>query len=153
MSEIERIDDQFRRAFEGPAWHGPSVKEALTDVTAEQAGRRPVAGAHTIWELVHHLAAWNSTVRRRLEGEGLQEPVEGDWPPVSDTSETAWQASLGGLDDSYNQLRKVMATVSDSRLDEAIMEGGSTVYATLHGNVHHNLYHAGQIMLLKKARA
>lgn len=151
MTEIERIDEQFKRAFEGGAWHGPSVKEVLTGVDVRQAARRPIERAHTIWEIVNHLAAWNSTVRRRVQGEPLVEPEEGDWPAMSASDEKAWQESLGRLEASYEELRNAIANLSPARLDEPVMEGSSTVYATLHGNVQHNLYHAGQIALLRKA--
>ena len=58
MKEIERILDQLKRAYEGDAWHGPSVKEVLAGVTAEQAHARPPGNAHTIYELVPHIAVW-----------------------------------------------------------------------------------------------
>ena len=60
MSEIERMLDQLKRAFEGEAWHGPSVKEAIAGVTAAQAHARPLANAHSIWELVQHIAVWEA---------------------------------------------------------------------------------------------
>ncbi|HYV05863.1 MAG TPA: DinB family protein, partial [Blastocatellia bacterium] len=66
MSEIKRIRSQLRRAFEGEAWHGPSVMELLGDVTAEQAAAHPIAGAHSIWELALHIATWERYVRRRI---------------------------------------------------------------------------------------
>jgi hypothetical protein len=59
MKETERIRDQLHRAFAGDAWHGPSVLEILENVTASQAATRPIAGAHSIWELVLHIKAWN----------------------------------------------------------------------------------------------
>ena len=67
MSEIDRILDQLKRAYEGDAWHGPSVKEALAGVTAEQAQARPLRNAHSIWELAQHIAVWEDAGRRRLE--------------------------------------------------------------------------------------
>ena len=66
MIEIERILDQLKRAFEGSAWHGPSVHEALEGITAEQAHPRTLQNAHSIWELAHHIAVWENAVRRRL---------------------------------------------------------------------------------------
>src|SRR5438105_14630403 len=69
MTEIERILDQLKRAYEGSGWYGSSVREVLSGVTAEQAQARPFAKAHSIWELTHHIAVWESTARRRLSGE------------------------------------------------------------------------------------
>jgi len=69
MTEIERISDQFRRAFDGNAWHGPSVMALLEGVTAAQAAARPIPSAHSIWQLVSHIAAWERACLRRLNGD------------------------------------------------------------------------------------
>ena len=152
MTEVARIADQMKRALEGEAWHGPSLREALEGVSAEVAAAKPVAGGHSIWEIVHHLAAWNSAIRGRIGGEHVETPAEGDWPPVEDVSEAAWRRALEWLDDGSHQVQEAARRVMDARLDEPLMEGGKTsAYRTLHGYVQHVLYHAGQIVLLKKA--
>jgi hypothetical protein len=73
MSEIQRIEDQLRRAFEGHAWHGPAVRELLADVTAAKAAGRPLPSAHSIWEIVLHMATWERVVRRRCRAK--QSPI------------------------------------------------------------------------------
>lgn len=153
MSEIERILDQLKRAYEGNAWHGPSVCEALAEVSAEQAAARPLTRAHSIWELAQHIAVWEDAVRRRLSGDRAQITLASpeDWPPVEDLSETAWGQAKDALNRGHEALREAIAQVDESRLDEPILEGMSTVYVTLHGIVQHDLYHAGQIAILKKA--
>jgi uncharacterized damage-inducible protein DinB len=153
MTEIERILDQLKRAFEGNAWHGPSVREALAGVTAEQAHARPLANAHSIWELVHHIAVWENVGRRRLEGDRAPIDISSpeDWPPPDEKSEAAWEQAKAALDRGHEALREAIAQVPESRLDELIFEGMSTVYVTLHGVIQHDLYHAGQIAMLKKA--
>ncbi len=153
MTELERILDQLKRAYEGDAWHGPSVREALAGVTADQAHARPLANAHSIRELVHHIAVWESVGRRRLEGDRAQIDISSpeDWPPADDTSEAAWEQAKAALDRGHKALREAIERVPESRLDQPIFEGMSTVYVTLHGVIHHDLYHAGQIAMLKKA--
>lgn len=155
MNDIDRIKDQLDRAFNGKAWHGPAVKEVLEGVDSQAAERRPIAGAHTIWELVHHMAAWTEVVTRRIRGEAAKEPAAGDFPPMSDSSPEAWARSLAWLEDSYNELQEAVATLPDSALEErvnrAVGSSTATVYMTVHGNIQHYLYHAGQIALLKKA--
>jgi uncharacterized damage-inducible protein DinB len=150
MNEIQRIEDQLKRALEGKAWHGPSLRELLADVTAEQAAARPLANAHSIWEIVLHIAAWEEAVRRRLEGEPVDLFGEEDWPPVTNTSEAAWKNTLAKLENNHRELRKAIARLSDSRLEEAIAGEKYSVYVTLHGVIQHDLYHAGQIAVLKK---
>lgn len=153
MSEIERIQDQLRRAYGGEAWHGPSVREVLAGVTAEQAHARPLANAHSIWELVHHIAVWEDVGRLRLQGDRAAIDISSpeDWPPADDQSEAAWENAKAALDRGHQAFVEAIAQVSESRLDEPILEGMSTVYVTLHGVIQHDLYHAGQIAMLKKA--
>jgi uncharacterized damage-inducible protein DinB len=153
MSEVERILDQLKLAYEGKAWHGPSVHEALRGITAEQAHARPLRNAHSIWELVRHIAVWEDAGRRRLQGDRAQIEISSpqDWPPPDDISETAWEQAKAFLDRGHQALVKAIEHLPESRLDEPILEGMSTVYVTLHGVIQHDLYHTGQISMLKKA--
>jgi len=151
MTEIQRILDQMLRAHEGDAWHGPSLREALDGVTAVEAAARPVPGAHSIREIVQHLAAWEDTLLRRLAGEPLREPAEGDWPRAATAGEDEWQALLGRLDERARRLRDAVSALDDAGLDEPPYPGTATRYATLHGAVQHTAYHAGQIALLRRA--
>jgi uncharacterized damage-inducible protein DinB len=152
MTEIDRIRDQLKRAYEGGAWHGPSVKEVLNGVTAEQAHSRPLENGHSIYELVRHIAVWEDVGRRRLEGDPAEIPISSpeDWPPVDDPSEAGWEQAKKALERGHQALASAISRVPESRLDEPIMEGKSSVYVTLHGVIQHDLYHAGQIAILKK---
>lgn len=151
MREIERITDQLERAFEGKAWHGPSVLEIIEGITSRQASARPFNGLHNIWEIVLHIAAWEGAVLRRLNGDRAQLPTEEDWPLVAATSDEAWEQTRQALKQGHDDLRSAIADLDESRLDEPIIEGLASVYVTLHGIVQHDLYHAGQIAILKKA--
>ena len=153
MNETERIQDQLKRAYDGNAWHGPSVREVLNGVTAQQAHARPLANAHSIWELTQHIAVWEDVGRRRLEGDRAQIAISSpeDWPPADNISEAAWEQAKAALDRGHRALVEAVARVPESRLDEPIFEGMSTVYVTLNGVIQHDLYHAGQIAMLKKA--
>jgi len=153
-SEVDRIRDQLRRAFEGEAWHGPSVLALLDGVTAQQAAGHPIQGAHSIWELTLHIAAWERACKRRLEGDPAQLTDQEDWP-ISDTSEAAWEQTKQQLIDNHRELMDAIARVDESRLNEPIINDAnvpySSVYVTLQGVVQHDLYHAGQIAMVKKA--
>lgn len=151
-TEVERIRDQFRRAFDGEAWHGPSVLSLLDGVTAQQAASHPIPGAHSIWQLTLHIAAWERACKRRLEGDPAQLTDLEDWQPINDTSEAAWENTKRQLIDNHRELLEAMAKVDDTRLNDPIVKDSqSSVYVTLHGGVQHDLYHAGQIAMLKKA--
>lgn len=151
MSECRRILDQMDRAFSGDAWHGPSLMQLLEGVSAEDASKHAVRSAHSIWELVHHIGAWNAIVRQRLAGEAVEVTPERDWPPVRETSESAWRHALEVLAESRASLRKVVESLRDDQLDEKLAGSSVSRYAVLHGVIQHDLYHAGQIAILKKA--
>jgi uncharacterized damage-inducible protein DinB len=153
MSEAARIADQLRRAFAGEAWHGDSVFEILEGVTASRAAARPIKSAHTIWELVLHIAAWDGAVLRRMGGVAVTLSDAENFPPVKDASDAAWRETLAQVRRVHEELISAVAALPDSRLDEVVpgKEGAHyTFYYMLHGVVQHELYHAGQIALLKK---
>jgi uncharacterized damage-inducible protein DinB len=151
MTEVQRILDQFRRAFEGNAWHGPALLELLAGISAADAAARPVPSAHSIWELVLHIAAWKSACKRRLEGDRAQLTDAEDWPVVSQTNDQAWQDAKDTLLRTHQHLLEAVSRLDESRLDTPILENMSSVYMTLQGVVQHDLYHGGQIAILKKA--
>ena len=150
MNEIERIQDQLKRSMEGEAWHGPSVREVLQGVTASEAESRPIANAHNIWELTLHIAAWMGAGQRRLNGDRAELPDEEDWLKITDTSDASWEQAKELLDKHYRELQQALSVLDERRLDEPILSGMRTVYVTVQGVIQHNLYHAGQIAILKK---
>lgn len=158
MDEVKRIRRLLRQAIEGPAWHGPSVREALAGIDARAAAARPVAGAHSIWELVHHVVTWQEVVAERLAGRRLADlPPEEDWPAVADgAGEAAWQRTLAALDAGHRRLLEAIAGLPAAALDDEMplpRQLRHTVADMLHGLVAHHVYHAGQIGLLRRAAA
>jgi len=152
MGEAVRIEDQLTRSFEGKAWHGPSVTDLLLGVDAEAAAARPLPGAHTIWEIVLHMSVWQDVVRRRLEGERIDTvSTEDDWPAVGEPGKTAWGEAMRRLHNGHERLRASVGRLDDLRLGDKVPERDHTVYHMLHGIIQHNLYHAGQIAILRKA--
>lgn len=146
MEEIERIRRQLERTYSGDAWHGPSLRSVLEGIGADQASARPIEEAHSIAELAAHILTWRNEVLRRLEGKGGDVPVEGDWPEPADWSET-----LERLDRSQDRLTSAVAALSEEVLDEKVKGRRESHYVLLQGLIHHDIYHAGQIALLKKA--
>jgi uncharacterized damage-inducible protein DinB len=151
VSEIARIVDQMDRAFSGDSWHGPSLIAVLEGISAEDASKHPVAHAHSIWELVHHIRAWNGIVQRRLNGESVEATPEMDWPPVWEATEVAWKRALDDLRESRARLCGAVEQFPENRLSEKPGNSRDSAYVMLHGLVQHDLYHAGQIAVLKKA--
>ena len=150
MSEIQTIIDELKNIHDGDAWHGPSLKEILSGVSAEQAAAKPLANAHSIWGLTLHVAAWEGVFMRRLAGLQMNEPEEGDFPAVTDASEEAWRRTLNWFDEGHRRLIEAVATLTDERLSEIVPGKDYTVEYMLRGLMRHHVYHAGQIALLKK---
>jgi uncharacterized damage-inducible protein DinB len=150
MSEIQKIIDELKNIHDGDPWHGPSLKEILSGVTAEQAAAKPLANAHSIWELTAHIAGWEDVFRGRLAGRSLNEPEEGDFPVVTDASEEAWRRTLARFDESHRSLVGAIAGLTYERLSEMVPGKDYTVEYMLRGQIRHHVYHAGQIALLKK---
>ncbi len=150
QGELARIEDQLRRASEGDAWHGPALRELLADLTPEQAAARPIAGAHTIWELVLHIVAWQEIARRRLQGEVVHVTPAEDWPPPEGADARAWSAALDSLERSTRRIREAIVALPEARLGDLPPGTQTTIYGLLHGVIQHDLYHAGQIAILKK---
>ena len=144
MNETERIADQLKRAFYGKAWSGPSVRDALKGVTPETAARKAIPNAHSIWELVHHITAWIDIARRRALGEKVTVTKEMNFPPVRHITEKAWKESVRRMDRAEETLRQAILQSPPALKDPK-------VYVLFHGAIQHSLYHAGQIVLLKKA--
>jgi len=134
------------QGFERPAWHGPNLRQALRGVTAEQAAWRPAPERHNIWEIAVHAAYWKYRVRRKLLGgkpgtfalkgsNWFQRPVE--------LSEKAWRADLALLESEHRELR---AALNDYRAAKA----RAVPARILFGAAFHDVYHAGQIRLLRR---
>lgn len=158
MSEIQRILDQFRKAYNGDAWHGDPVLKVLQGITAKQAFMRPIPEAHNIWEILLHITAWEGEVLRRLQTGILQMPEEGDWCSINDSSDFAWQVALERFQMIHLDLDDAIGRLTEEHLDEILgtsrereLGSGVSVYTLLHGIIQHSLYHAGQIALLKKS--
>ncbi|HYG99857.1 MAG TPA: DinB family protein [Terriglobales bacterium] len=150
MREPELIADQLRRSFEGEAWHGPAVLEVLSGVTAAQAITRPLENAHSIWEVVLHIRAWEDAVLRRIRGEVVELEGPEDWPAVIDSGDEAWDDTVRSLKLSNAKLYNGILGMKNERLEETVPGEPYDFYYMLHGVVQHNLYHAGQIAVLKK---
>jgi len=151
-SESVLIADQLRRAFEGDAWHGPALLELLQDVSAATAAAKPLPEAHSIWELVLHIAVWDKATLRRLAGEKTQPTGTDNFPLVPKRpTETAWRKTIAGTKRTHERLVKTVAALPESRLRERVPGKRYDFYHLLHGVAQHELYHAGQIAILKKA--
>jgi uncharacterized damage-inducible protein DinB len=151
MSRARHLGSSLERTMTGPMWHGPALAEVLNGVSADRAAARPIAGAHSIWELVLHVTAWVEIARARLKGESTGDPTpEQDWPPVTATDAAAWARALERLAACHREIAADARALDDARLDAKVANLDYSVAVLLHGIVEHGTYHGGQIALLKK---
>lgn len=154
MSEVNRITSLLKEIYYGEAWHGPALKELLKDVTAEHALEKPIKGFHSIWELVLHLSTWTEVAWRRLNGEErIQVSPERDWPSYKDRNEDSWKKALENLDSYQQKLLQVLEKTEEAKLSENVPGTDFRFDTLLYGTVNHDLYHAGQIAILKKSES
>jgi uncharacterized damage-inducible protein DinB len=161
MNEIDAIVDELQREYGGDAWYGSPLREILQGVTAAHAAARPVKDAHSIWELVLHITGWKREVASRMQGRPAGEPAEGDWPDPprdGDATDARWADALEKLHQAQVALISAATQLNPARLHAPVIDPrnrplgtGVSHYVTLHGIAQHDVYHAGQIAILKKA--
>jgi uncharacterized damage-inducible protein DinB len=149
--ELTRLEEQVRRAFEGEAWHGPAVLEALAGVSVEEAAAHPIPGAHSIWEIVLHLAGTYKLVLRRNQGHSGNLSEEQDWPAVVAPEPERWHEAVEELHRLNREVRQAILAFSGDRLNQMLAPGHSSAYVHFAGLPQHDAYHAGQMALLRKA--
>jgi uncharacterized damage-inducible protein DinB len=159
MTELQFLIDQLHRMYEGGAWHGPSLREALDGVSFELATKRLGQSSHSIFDLVHHMAAWIGEVHARLKGRSPQLPDNGDFPTRAGVpTEGDWNTVRQHLDTQHATLLADLEFLNPARLQDTIGASASGPLGTerpllsvLHGLVQHNAYHIGQIVLIRRA--
>jgi len=150
--QVDRLAEQLQLALGGVAWHGPSVLELLAGVSAAQAASHPIAGAHSIWELLLHIRSDHDVVSRLLEGDGRPLELSEAWPSCPEPSDSNWRRAVEDFARSNERLQQAMRDFPDERLDDPLVQGDAdTAYVLFSGVTQHHLYHAGQIALLKQA--
>jgi hypothetical protein len=143
-------------AYDHVSWHGTNLKGSVRRVTPQQAAWRPAPGRHNVWEIVVHAAYWKYAVRRRLIGQARGSfPLKGsNWfvRPVEATA-GAWRADLELLDEMHRVLREAIAALPPRDVYRTPKGSKVSNLALLSGVAAHDLYHAGQIQLLKRLSA
>jgi uncharacterized damage-inducible protein DinB len=133
-------------------WHGPALAPLLAAVSHEQAAARPIAEAHTIWEIVLHVTAWAEIARARLHGHRIGDPSpDEDWPPVVGIGAAEWRSTLDRLRSSHEALAADVRQLDEGAIAAKVAGLGYSVSNLLHGVIEHGTYHGGQISLLAKA--
>jgi len=150
---IRLLFDGYDEAFDRRSWHGTNLRGSIRGLTAADASWRPSPRRHNIWEVVVHAAYWKYIVRRRITGEkrGSFALKGSNWfrRPV-DRSPKAWKADCELLENEHRLLRRVIASLDPRKLRASPAGSQFSIEQTIRGIAAHDLYHAGQIQLLKR---
>jgi uncharacterized damage-inducible protein DinB len=151
MTEREVLLTQIDQAFNRRSWHGTNLRGSVRGLTALEAAWRPRPDRHNIQEIVVHAAYWKYVVTRRLTGEKRGSfPLKGsNWFPRQGSDTAAWRTDLRLLEDCHGRLRATIATLEPESLRRKV-GGSETALSLVSGIIAHDLYHAGQIQLLKR---
>jgi hypothetical protein len=141
----------------GDPWHGPNVASLLARFDARTAAVRPPGGVHSAWEIVLHMTGWAREVQHRLTGRPAQDPDSGDWPAIEAPSQAAWDEACAELFRSHEALADAVRRLPVEVLDTPVSDHRHTAlgtglsrYLTVHGLVHHTVYHAGQLAVVAR---
>jgi uncharacterized damage-inducible protein DinB len=155
MNAIALLLSWIDEAFDKRAWHGTNLRGSIRGLDAETVARRPGPGRHNIWEVTVHTAYWKYAVRRGLTGEkrGSFALPGSNWfkrPGPEGVSQAAWRKDVALLVSEHRKLRRAIAAVKPATLTRTARGGRTTNLTLVRGIAAHDLYHAGQIQLLKR---
>lgn len=155
--QVSLLLDLIDQAFDHRAWHGTNLRGSIRGLRVDDVTWRPAPGRHNIWETVVHAAYWKYIVRRRIlsESRGSFSLEGSNWfvrPPDGKASEADWKNDVKLLVEAHKSMRAAVAGLNDAQLN--VTPKGSKVsnVAIVMGIASHDLYHAGQIQLLKRLR-
>ena len=150
-AEAADLARELETLAHGETWHGPALDELLEGVSAETAAARPIARAHTLWEVVLHITAWTGVYRRRLEGTAVEEPEEGDFPAMPLPTSPGWDQARRALLEAHGKLAACVAGLSEAGLGVRIPGRPFDARFQVRSAIRHTVYHSGQIAILRKA--
>jgi uncharacterized damage-inducible protein DinB len=152
-TEITRIQAAFKYNWQGPMWYGGNVNATLAGIEGDVAFKQAGAGSHNIYELVAHMLCWRRFVLELLNGNvdyKVEINSETDWPHIYDRTEMSWNRLVNEMEQSQQLLVNALQNFDEAKLDEIVPGREFTWYMLLHGLIHHDIYHSGQIAILKK---
>lgn len=150
--DVQLLLSIIDQAYDRRSWHGTNLRGSIRGLSAERAARRPRPDRHNIWEVVVHAAYWKYAVTRRLTGQRRGSfPLKGsNFFPRLQANEEQWREDIALLEKTHRALREAVAGFSTADLSRTASDGSVTNIYLITGIAAHDLYHAGQIQLLKK---
>jgi uncharacterized damage-inducible protein DinB len=150
--------NRLKDTWHGTPWYGDPSDKILAGITAVEATKKISPDAHSIWQIVLHMTAWTETATARVRGMGSKAPDRGDWPAVGETSDAAWSATLEDLAKVRRELIEEINVTHEEELQLHVKnhnppfgDTGMSRSGTVLGLIEHDIYHLGQVALIKRA--
>lgn len=142
----------LEQAYNQPTWHGPNLRNALQGVKLQQALWRPAENRHCIWEYALHCAYWKYMATRHISGDltrGNFPRKPANFPAIPENpTAKAWREDLEFLDSYHRDLLSAVRSLEPGQLDQR--SGKWCIEEHILGAANHDIYHAGQIRLLRR---
>lgn len=154
MSVRANLNQKLLTVWNGEPWYGSSSSTIFRGVTAPEALAHPLPGAQSIWETLLHMTAWTEETTSRMNGGESKNPDRGDWPAVKGSTHEEWMAAQGELLTARKALLESIEKAHEESLFLQVPKAsgtGATRADTVNGLADHDVYHLGQIALLKKS--
>lgn len=156
MSVRQNLSQKLLTVWNGEPWYGSSSSAILKGVTADEALAHPLPGAQSIWETVLHMTAWTEETTSRMTGADWKLPMRGDWPAVKGSTHDDWIAAQTDL---LNARKALLAAIEKSHEESMFLQVPKkddpahtvTRADTVSGLADHDVYHLGQMAILKKS--
>jgi uncharacterized damage-inducible protein DinB len=152
--EVRFISDQFVDIFQGQPWYGNNINQILQDVNHEVAHEKPLPHVHSIIEILTHMLAWRDFTLSKLRGDhalNLEANEPGDWKNLEQSDPVIWARTVADFRENQARIIDELSKWQDSQLDDVVAKRDYTFRFLLRGIMQHDLYHLGQIAILKKA--
>ncbi|MBS1741590.1 MAG: DinB family protein [Bacteroidetes bacterium] len=151
MKENKRIIQLYQSVYNGSPWIDVDIVSTLSTITAGNAAAKITDNWHSIWEIVNHLIAWRENVLQRMQGKIIKSPAHNYFLPVKNTSAVAWKKTLKKLEVTQQKWIELLQQFNEADFKKIYPGNQLSYYEHIHGIIHHDIYHLGQIVLLAKS--
>lgn len=150
MKEAQRISSLYQKLYNGSPWIDITITAVLENITAEQAAKRALPNANSIWEITNHIIAWRANVIQRVQGTVITTPNHNYFESIKDTSDAAWRNTLEKLEATQTAWFQFLNNFKESDFENIYPNNEMSYYEHIHGIIQHDCYHLGQIVILTK---
>jgi len=150
-SQIFYYSNRFKEIYNGSPWYGETVDAKLSDVSDDNAFQQPISGVHSVGEIVSHMIYWRKALIAKLEGGTFKTSMESpdNWKNIKELKTSGWKNLKSSFDESQHTITSLLEKQSDDFLKTEYSQGIS-MESLIQGIIDHDIYHLGQIGLVKK---